>query len=496
MTFHALSAWAQAHPWPATLLAATFAVLVAGAAWCVVRAVQSAARPSGSLAVTFVAAAACTAYSADTSWGFAENTLGMTDTTERSALFAVAEIVLLSCALMARANKSSTATEESAGSTGVPGVLVWVITGVQIIPCYAESGFVGGTVRAVIGPVMSGMLWHLALGLEIRVKRPAALSSGLAALIGRELRERLLSRLGLAVRDRSAEQISRDRATSRAVRLAARPKRGRWAQGRLAAAVARAGVGTDPVQRQRLLDELAARRNASDLATIPLKSPWAEPIPSTASGPTRAAVVLPEACSEVRADPGPTPEHPSTLGAGGDLPVGEQRGPAESGAGDPLPTPASSPEMSDPPRAEARPGAESGPSPAMQEGIAPASHAGFLADSAEVVGAPATDLTGTPVHSSVPDTDTRMQETRPTDPPEPAADLPANSPSARSDVPAESQADPDPYLTWARTVDSAHRQRYGRPASIEALKKSLRVGQDTAKRLKEQLKPQTEEGTA
>lgn len=31
----------------------------------------------------------------------------------------------------------------------------WVITGGQIIPAYAEPGPVGGTVRALIGPVMA-----------------------------------------------------------------------------------------------------------------------------------------------------------------------------------------------------------------------------------------------------------------------------------------------------------------------------------------------------
>jgi hypothetical protein len=38
-------------------------------------------------------------------------------------------------------------------------------------------------------------------------------------------------------------------------------------------AVARASVGTDDDQRRKLLDQLAARRNAASLATIALPAP-------------------------------------------------------------------------------------------------------------------------------------------------------------------------------------------------------------------------------
>ncbi|MEU9406217.1 hypothetical protein AB0E08_10990 [Streptomyces sp. NPDC048281] len=225
--------------------------------------------------VAALAAAACTAYSADTSWRFAADYLGMTSTGERAAMFAAAELALFACALMARQNL------RTLDAPGTPGALVWVITGVQVIPAYSESGPVGGTVRAVVGPILAALLWHLAMGIELRHARPDAESASLPALIGRELRERLLSRLGLAVRDRSAEQITRDRATVRAVALAAKlasmqeGARGRTrVERRLSVAVGKAQVGADQEQRARLLDLLAARRNAVSLATIALPSPW------------------------------------------------------------------------------------------------------------------------------------------------------------------------------------------------------------------------------
>ncbi|MFQ6856281.1 hypothetical protein AAIB46_36265 [Streptomyces sp. 35M1] len=114
-------------------------------------------RPSSAaVRVAAVAAIGCTAYSADTSWRFAADYLGMGSTVERASIFAVAELALFAMALMARQNLKGPRQ-----APGPPGVLVWVITGGQIIPAYAESGPVGGTVRALIGPVMAAVLWHL-----------------------------------------------------------------------------------------------------------------------------------------------------------------------------------------------------------------------------------------------------------------------------------------------------------------------------------------------
>ncbi|MEV7394794.1 hypothetical protein [Streptomyces sp. NPDC091215] len=256
-------------------------------------------RPGGpAVKVAALAALGCTAYSADTSWRFAADYLDMAGTAERAGMFAAAELALFATALMARQNLATQ------GAPGLPGTLVWVITTVQVIPAYAESGPIGGTVRAFVGPVMAAMLWHLAMGIELRLRTPGAASRGLIAVLGREARERLLSRLGIAARDRDAAQITQDRATARAVTLAARlaertpeeqrNRRGRRLTRRLSKAVGRASVGTDPLQRAQLLDQLAARRHALTLATVPLPSPW-----SPAHNPTRAATVPAQPTSNV-----------------------------------------------------------------------------------------------------------------------------------------------------------------------------------------------------
>ena len=261
------------------------AVLAAWLGWAAVRQLR---RGTPAIRVAALAATGCTAYSGDTSWRFAADYLDMAGAAERAALFGAAELALFATALLARQNVNGPNS-----APGVPGVLVWAITGVQIIPAYAESGPVGGTVRAFVGPVMAAMLWHLAMGIELRHRKPEASSNGLGALVARELRERLLSRLGIAERHRDAAQITRDRATVRAVSLAARlaeisperrdGRRGRRIARRLSVAVARASVGTDGEQRRKLLDQLAARRNAASLATITLPPPWAPPPDPAAS---------------------------------------------------------------------------------------------------------------------------------------------------------------------------------------------------------------------
>ncbi|MFE9003249.1 hypothetical protein ACFYOY_14055 [Streptomyces sp. NPDC007875] len=269
-----ITTWATSHPY---VLAAT--VVVAAVLAAALRRSRKNSRTPGAVLVAAFGAIVCTAYSADTSWNFARDHLGMASASERIMMFAAAEVGLFAMALMARANLN----DPDKSDPGTPGVLVWVVTGVQVIPAFSESGIVAGTVRAFVGPVMAALLWHLAMGIELRHAKPGTLSNGLLAIVGRELRERLLSRLGLAVRDRTAEQISRDRATQRAVRYAAKLAANPTGRGkarterRLAAAVARAHVGDDPEQRRQLMTGLAARRGAKELATIDLQSPWEAP---------------------------------------------------------------------------------------------------------------------------------------------------------------------------------------------------------------------------
>ncbi|MFC1227626.1 MULTISPECIES: hypothetical protein [Streptomyces] len=246
-------------------------------------------RETVAVRVAAVAAIGCTAYSADTSWRFAADYLDMGSTAERVAMFAVAELALFATALMARQNLNGPKQ-----APGLPGTLTWVITAVQILPAYAESGLVGGTVRAFVGPVMAAMLWHLAMGIELRHRTPDAASRSLAAVLVRQARERLLARLGIADQDADAARLIRERALSESVALILRAeamteqqrgrRRGRRLAERLHQALEQADVDGDPLQDELLLRKLATRKQALDLASVTLPPRWHAPASYTARG--------------------------------------------------------------------------------------------------------------------------------------------------------------------------------------------------------------------
>jgi hypothetical protein len=276
MNLSVLADWARTHAYLLGVLAVLGGVLAA-----VLRTVRrSARRPPAAVVTAAFAALLCTAYSGDTSWRFARDHLGMASGTERGIMFGAAEFALFSMALMARQNLRTLSVP------GTPGVLVWVVTGVQIIPAYSETGPVAGTVRAFFGPVCAALLWHLAMGIELRHTKPGEESQSLPAVLARELRERTLSRLGLARRGRDAAQITRDRwtriATQRAARLAdleaadrTRTRALSRARRRLAVAVDRTDAGVLEAQRDVLLERIAAYRGAAELASMALPAPWA-----------------------------------------------------------------------------------------------------------------------------------------------------------------------------------------------------------------------------
>ena len=303
------SVFAQWVRTPLYLLPAV-AVLAAVLAYAAKRARAAVSRPPAAVVTAAVAALLCTAYSGDTSWRFARDHLGMASASERAVMFCAAELALFSMALMARQNLRTT------GAPGTPAVLVWLVTGVQVIPAYSETGPVAGTVRAFVGPVLAALLWHLAMGIELRHAEPGAASQSLPAVLVRELRERLLSRLGLATRGRDAAQITRDRwtriATRRAARLAdlqgagAKSWRLARARRRLAVAVDRTDAGVLDTQRAVLLDRLAAYRGAGALASMDLAAPWgvvAEAGPAVSDGPAPESESVPVPEAAVKAYP-------------------------------------------------------------------------------------------------------------------------------------------------------------------------------------------------
>lgn len=203
--------------------------------------------------------------SVDTSWRFFEQRLGITDVVERVVLFSVMESALVACGWAMRAGVRRD------GRPGPARLVAWGLTAFAAFAALSLSGPVAGVARVLLGPVLGLVMLHLALGIEIRASRQRTTAW---ARIGRELRERLLSLLGLGDDHRDALARTRDRAALRAAKLALA---GRWTPfrtSRLRKALHASHVAHDPVQRDRMLRELGVLQHAKKLAETTQPSPW------------------------------------------------------------------------------------------------------------------------------------------------------------------------------------------------------------------------------
>lgn len=225
--------------------------------------------------------------SVNTSWRFFGEVLHISGQLERAALFSVLEMLLIACGWAMRARVRAEgypgrAREVAWAACALSGYMAWVL-----------SGPAEGTARVVLGPVLGLVSLHLALGIELRQHHAR---HGTLARVGRELRERCLSRLGLADDDRDAATRTRERATRRAARLAL-ANHAPFGYTRLARALRTSGVAHDPAGRERMLAELAALRHAGELATLSQPSPWvaSDGRPDTATPASKAPAVPPQA---------------------------------------------------------------------------------------------------------------------------------------------------------------------------------------------------------
>lgn len=204
-----------------------------------------------------------------TSWRFFDSVLHIPTTNgERLIVFGVAELALVVCGAGMALNV------RRHGRPGSFRAIVWAMCAAMAYMAWAMSPIEEAIGRILLGPVLGTIMLHLGLGIELRAHHQR---TGTIARIGRELRERCLSRLGLADDGRDAAQRTRDRKAYQAAALS-RPRRWPWSrQARLERALLAAGVADDPVMRDRMLARLAVVRHASSLAALSQPSPWAQP---------------------------------------------------------------------------------------------------------------------------------------------------------------------------------------------------------------------------
>lgn len=204
----------------------------------------------------------------NTSWRFFDTVFHITNENgERYVMFALAEVAMVVFGVNLVA---------SVRRTGKPGAfqpLVWGMCAGSGYMAWAMSTDSREAVgRIIFGPVLGTIALHAALGLEKRARHGAQV--GMLARIGRELRERFLSRFGLADDARDAAQRTQDRAIYRAATLSM-PRRMPWTrQARLERAIRAGKVADDDSARQRLQERLRVLQHASELAQLVQESPW------------------------------------------------------------------------------------------------------------------------------------------------------------------------------------------------------------------------------
>jgi hypothetical protein len=212
----------------------------------------------------YVAAFLSLLVSVDTSWRYFRDELHITDTLERVVMFTVLEVAIVACGYGMRANV------KRHGTPGAPRLFAWLLCAVSGYMAWQLSGLGEGIARVTLGPILGLVMLHLALGIEVRARRHVVTTW---TRVFSELRERMLSRLGLADDDRDALTRTQDRAADRAARLAL-AKSSPFRVPRLRKAIRTSDVAHDPTRRERMLATLAALRHALALASLPQESPW------------------------------------------------------------------------------------------------------------------------------------------------------------------------------------------------------------------------------
>lgn len=250
-------------------------------------------RPKASTWLFLLGAIVGLGVSINTSWRYFDQKMGIHDVVERVSMFAGMEIVLIACGVA-----MFEAARDPKAKAGPAKVLAWALCAVSAFAAMQLSGGLVGPMRVILGPVLAVIGLHLALGIELRAGKHER--TGALAKAGREIRERLLSRLGLAdderdaaarTRDRKARKLARTKASAarRAAHIARAPGLVLFRQRRLTRAIKTADVTHDETQRQRLLAEIQTIEHAEKLRTLQQPSPWQAAIAAAAAETATAA---------------------------------------------------------------------------------------------------------------------------------------------------------------------------------------------------------------
>lgn len=214
----------------------------------------------------YLAAAVPMITSLDTSWKLFER-LGVDNMVERVAMFAGLELGFVACAV----HMGLTIRKRNQEPSVFVRLVLWALCGISVYGAVVGAGLELGLARVLFGPAISMMMLHLALMAERRAHGPQ--KDGPLAKIGREIRERFLSRFGLGNDERDAAQRIKDRNSQHAAKLGAATF-ALFRRTRLRRAMRRAGVAHDPAMLQRMLAEFDFEKHVDGLRTLDRPSPF------------------------------------------------------------------------------------------------------------------------------------------------------------------------------------------------------------------------------
>jgi hypothetical protein len=215
--------------------------------------------------------------SVNTSWLYFDQRMGIHNVVERVSMFAGMEVVLAACGVA-----MYEAARDPKAKAGPARSLAWLLCAVSAFAALQLAGGLVGPMRVILGPVLALVALHRALGIEMRASGKT--HTGTLAKVGREMRERLLSILGLANDGRDAMAKTKVRAARRAARLSLATFVV-FRTARVRRSLDRAEVETDAAMNDLMLAYLRTTKHAAGLRTLALKSPWQ---PDEAAAPEMA----------------------------------------------------------------------------------------------------------------------------------------------------------------------------------------------------------------
>jgi hypothetical protein len=202
----------------------------------------------------YLAAVAGMAVSVDTSWLFFGDVLGVNNLWVRGVMFFVLELAQIACGWGMRASMRQHARP------GPARLIAWTLCAVSAYMAWSLSGFWVGIARVVLGPILSLIMLHLALGIEVRKLEIRDDSMWLRLV--REFRERFLALFGLSDEGRDAKTIARDRARAKAIRIRMTTRGTESDVRQFVKALSAAGIMDDPIALEQFQRGMQLATNA------------------------------------------------------------------------------------------------------------------------------------------------------------------------------------------------------------------------------------------